>query len=836
MAAPTLNALCLLQRLRNFRNHTSLARITSVCAITLAANLVLLGQKRADGPKIQFTEKPPQGVQQDAIKLAFKIVGASDQRVRVLLDGEKSHVSSKEISLSTKGDHVIAVNLFEGVNKITFIVFVNDEPQTMSDQSIEVNCAGRWCKKPFTLPEESVASEVGVTSATPGGNEGGQSGTTPKSGGNVAIFVKDADKNAGTVNSLVKVQKKSGISKLLITVTNGDDQVDRKALEVAYFDDTGIINTKLKMNEGENLITAFDPRNPSENALIKVTCTGDKCGKAAAADETATAGDITINTSYADPVNATTIQPSIAIAKNSKIKSIQAEVSNGDKKTTTKSFAVAYADDKTGSVDPKIKILTGENKLRFFDADDPENVKNQASLKVTCSGDGCATDFDNINIKQPAKGDELDNKPTVDFRAVVQKSSGINNVRIRVTDGTGNDVYDDFNKAPIALDYKEGEKTGVLVRQVRVAEGKNLILVSDADKPDEVANRASVQIQCNGNRCGVLEVAGSQNYRAIAGFEQAGASSATSQTKPFIDFFFNTPLKFGGTITPADLGRLPSETASDFQTRVNNARVPNPIPLVSSWGQVRLSTTPEQTAAVGAFPSNLINQITQNRATVDLVQSFDFMAGLELRVFDGNGKYTSVGTGPRRAHFFLVAGAGAISPLTNKQQSIEIFNVPTAGVERDLFISRFGKDAANKKYIAFVLPERDRFLRQGYVGLRVKTFDCASEACTNYQDHFPAMFQFMFGQNEAVTGGKLKNDVTDSNGKIIGQKRSYILRVDGVFPLSIRGAGFYLYGTAMMKIGGGGGLEAPPPPLYKEEEGGPSPEPNVVVAGRPPLN
>src|SRR5439155_8213546 len=127
------------------------------------------------------------------------------------------------------------------------------------------------------------------------------------------------------------------------------------------------------------------------------------------------------------------------------------------------------------------------------------------------------------------------------------------------TDSTGNDVYDDSNKAPIALDYHEGETTAVVVRQVRVVEGKNLIVVSDADKPDEGANRASVQIQCNGDRCGVLEVAGSQNYRAIAGFEQAGASSATSQTKPFIDFFFNTPLRFGGTITPANLRPLPLE-------------------------------------------------------------------------------------------------------------------------------------------------------------------------------------------------------------------------------------------------------------------------------------
>jgi len=160
----------------------------------------------------------------------------------------------------------------------------------------------------------------------------------------------------------------------------------------------------------------------------------------------------------------------------STIKNIKIEVRNGVQQNTTKAFPVTYADDKSGSVNPEIKILTGENKLRFFDADDPENLKNQISLTVTCTS-GCAKDFSNITINQPAEGDVVTDKPTIDSRIVIQKASNITKVRIRVTDTNGNDVDDELNKAPIPLSYKEGATTAELNRQIRVLEGDRVSVV-----------------------------------------------------------------------------------------------------------------------------------------------------------------------------------------------------------------------------------------------------------------------------------------------------------------------------------------------------------------------
>ncbi|HKG14793.1 MAG TPA: hypothetical protein VKB12_15810 [Pyrinomonadaceae bacterium] len=109
----------------------------------------------------------------------------------------------------------------------------------------------------------------------------------------------------------------------------------------------------------------------------------------------------------------------------------------------------------------------------------------------------------------------------------------------------------------------------------------------------------------------------------------------------------------------------------------------------------------------------------------------------------------------------------------------------------------------DKKYIAFVFPDRDRFLRQFYAGVRFKTFYYEKDG--SLINRFPAVLDVMLGQNEAVTGGKLKNDVSDDNGRIIGRKRSYVLRLEAFYPFPIKEASFlYLYGTAMMKVGGGG--------------------------------
>jgi len=301
--------------------------------------------------------------------------------------------------------------------------------------------------------------------------------------------------------------------------------------------------------------------------------------------------------------------------------------------------------------------------------------------------------------------------------------------------------------------------------------------------PDGLAPLQSFQIERrSGGAPTSTIVTNSLNTRAIIGFEQAGASSADSKSQPFLDFFFTAPMRF----------KPKGDT----------------LPRVSAWGQVRLAAVPQQVSTFGALPANFVSPLVENKLT-DLVQGFDFMAGLEVRVFGTNKSYVSLIPGVKNQTFLhIIGGGGAISPLsrTANRGAAEIFTIPVEGSpQRELFKQRFPEAVENKaKYIAFVFPDRDRFLRQFYGGIRLKTFYFNDDG--TLINRFPAIFDITIGQNEAVTGGRLQSDVTDENGKLLVKKaRRYVLRLEAFYPFPIREANFlYLYGTAMMKIGQGG--------------------------------
>ena len=412
------------------------------------------------------------------------------------------------------------------------------------------------------------------------------------------------------------------------------------------------------------------------------------------------------------------------------------------------------------------------------DSDDEEELKPPKKPKKPAAasedGDDDAEKEEKplVKITVPSDDAVFKDKTFIDSNIVIQKKSKVERLLIQVY--AENTTINQGESLPITY----GDDDSVTVTpQIKIGKGKNVIKAFNASKPTDEKAMAMVTVTCNGDDCGeeTEQTGSSVNTRAIAGFEQAGASSASSETKPFLDLFFTGPLLDGK----------------------------GALPRLATWGQIRFSTTPEQTAAAGAFPSTLVNQVTEKN-TIDLVQSFDFLAGLEYRL-GRSGFFPSLLPGiKQKIGIYAAGGGGAISPLTTKKESAQIFKVPsTDNGQFELFKQRFGEDAVNKKYIGFVFPERDRFLRQYYGGVRFKTYFFDD----NYKviNSFPAILDVMFGQNEAVTGGTFKNDVTDLNGKVIGKKRSWVLRLDGFYPLPVKKLSFlYLYGTALMKLGGGG--------------------------------
>jgi len=236
------------------------------------------------------------------------------------------------------------------------------------------------------------------------------------------------------------------------------------------------------------------------------------------------------------------------------------------------------------------------------------------------------------------------------------------------------------------------------------------------------------------------------NKRFIVGFEQVGAASTDSQGRPFFDLFINTPL-----------------SESDMRAKA------------SIWGDVRLTSTPEQTKAIADITSNALDTITGGKLN-QIATSFDFTVGPEYRVKDFG--HTDVS---------LIAGFGAVSPLSPKQ-SAQIFQNPdAASSQADAFFKNY-PGAKGKQYIGFISPDRDRFLRQYFGGLRFKTYTYDG---IQLKDYFPAMLDVTVGQSEAVTGGRL---------------HKFVVGIDGFYPLPFKDNDnrkfLYLFGTAKFKAGG----------------------------------
>jgi hypothetical protein len=391
-----------------------------------------------------------------------------------------------------------------------------------------------------------------------------------------------------------------------------------------------------------------------------------------------------------------------------------------------------------------------------------------------------------ITIDKPKSPFTVNDVASVDSYVTVAKKSGITKLQYQVF----NDGRTAFTSDTYAVSPTDEKSYEIRIR-TKILKGLNTIRFFDPENQDK--HQAFTTVTCEGDNCAtnllVAEYASNtQNTRAVVGFEQAGASSTTSKTKPFLDFFFTSPLVFHRD---------------------------EEVPRLAAWGQIRLATTPDQIGATSVLPANLVNEVSKSGRN-ELVQSFDFLAGLELRAWSANGHFLSLMPGVhQRTHFYLAGGGGAISPLSaDNSELAQIFKIPAANSPQfEPFVDRYGKPPdptgtnPAKEFVGLVPLDRDRFLRQWYLGLRLKTMYCDNTECNRFKNHFPGTFDLMFGQNEAVTGGSLKYNVTDPNdkSKIIGQKNSYVLRFDAFYPFPLKEASFlYLFGSAMMKVGGGG--------------------------------
>jgi hypothetical protein len=245
--------------------------------------------------------------------------------------------------------------------------------------------------------------------------------------------------------------------------------------------------------------------------------------------------------------------------------------------------------------------------------------------------------------------------------------------------------------------------------------------------------------------------------RAVVGYEQTGASSAKREQTYFFDLFLRKSMPFMQKINP------------DFGERF------------STWGNVRFTSVPQPgNTALGTFISNFSQQAA-NVEVKDVARVFDFLAGVEIRL-TGNNRLLPSFDRQTKQKFSLsfIAGGGSITPLDSRETLATFRVFPDA--------PGLPPEARGKEFVSFIAADRDRFFRQYFVGLRVQTFFFNKYNIP--MQRFPAQLDLTIGQNEFVTGGKLRGPV---------------IRVEGYYPLPYDDLNFInLFATAQLKPGSSG--------------------------------
>ena len=271
--------------------------------------------------------------------------------------------------------------------------------------------------------------------------------------------------------------------------------------------------------------------------------------------------------------------------------------------------------------------------------------------------------------------------------------------------------------------------------------------------------------------------------RTIVGFEQAGASASNSAQRFFFDLCVSIPFP------------VKQKIDSDFGPRWR------------SWGDVRITSVPQQIqSSVGAFAAAFPQQIADLKIN-EVARAAEFLAGAEVRIAQVRTAFPSLaGDTKQKFSLHLVFSGGVTTPLTPKD-TLGVFSIApgTLASEQRTRLETLYPQVAGKTEVAFVTADRDRFFRQYYGGLRLKTHYFDNTAIPQPLARFPAMLDIAYGQNEAVTGGRFHGGV---------------IRLEGFFPLPFEKARFfYLFGTAMLEPSRPGIIEPlllqPPDPTIR---------------------
>ncbi len=407
-------------------------------------------------------------------------------------------------------------------------------------------------------------------------------------------------------------------------------------------------------------------------------------------------------------------------------------------------------------------------------------------------GKGTAPD-DSVSLpKSPVIVDDTEVGTNKEQDVQITNIHGTDSIRILnvkvLSDDSGKDSVFRIvsDNCPASLAHSENCKTtfrftpvdGMAMRVAKIQVTSKKLDASGNPTGDEFQN--TFEVQGKGMvadlaplyHAGKLE--GTPTKRIVAGIDISGASSASGQQKFFIEAGLDVPVCCSSTTTDP----LDHRLWLFLTPRISSiAQSPTPVSNLNTSGDFLGSSLPSNTA--------------------QLVESIDVAGGAEFMFLKPRhgipfwGEYANtharIGAG-------LIFAAGVSTPFTSPEgikQAQEF--VVNQGI-KDAYPKLFTDPA--KTVAAFVNRDRSRFFRKYYGGIRLKTYfftdkasltkkenpDCPDSSkksdCDPVYDIFPGTVDLAIGQDEAITGGRL---------------RGLTFRLEAVYPLPFV-KGLHIYG------------------------------------------
>lgn len=261
----------------------------------------------------------------------------------------------------------------------------------------------------------------------------------------------------------------------------------------------------------------------------------------------------------------------------------------------------------------------------------------------------------------------------------------------------------------------------------------------------------------------------------MAGLDVTSTSTSGPEQQAFVEYDLTAPVRFGW------LKKAPAPIESSWWV----------------WFDPRIASVPTPKTATLSSLASASSGLTATgvQRLGDITQTLEFRGGLEYAFLKPSHGILFGHKPVADISMSFIAGFGVVTPFNSAAGSQEFdlgqpsssgsgYNVTNVlgqlsgspqlqGEYSQLYSALNTKCSTSPttcplEHVAFVLPNRSRFYRSYFGGFRLKTFffkdSNGNKVCTQVDscapaDIFPGTFDFTVGQDETVTGGKLRGIV-----------------------------------------------------------------------------